>query len=317
MTKLQYLFQHSFNRFNIANKDFDEWKNYKLYPWQYKVLSLVMEQSPRKVLWVKDLRGDVGKSFLASYLCNLYGFDLFDGVLSPQDLAPLINFPINGFVFDVSRDDIHSVNYSSLESLKNGSIILGKYGGRIVKFSTKPVVTFANGSPDEAKLSMDHWQIVTLGENEFSDLTKTSVVSPSAQYSFVRPPPVPQLSENLSLRDFLKEYLDGYEDIAATDSEEEEDRADGTSLIQSPHPGPSRLPEAVRPVERVPPETLSEVTQIEKNPTITTNPLEEARPSLQSDIPMYTSSSSQESQSPVTKPVKAPSCLIHPDQGMI
>ena len=265
------------------------------------------------------MRGDVGKSFLASYLCNLYGFDLFDGVLSPQDLAPLINFPINGFVSDVSSDDIHSVDYSSLESLRNGSIISGKYGGRIVKFSTKPVVIFANGSPDEAKLSMDRWQIVTVGENEFSDLTKASVVSPSAQYSFVRPPPVPQLYENLSLREFLKEYLDGYENIAATDSEEEEDRADGTSLNQSPHPGPSRLPEAVRPVERVPPttETLSEVAQIEKNPTITTNPLEEARPSLQSDIPMYTSPSSQESQSPVTKPVKAPSCLIHLDQGMI
>lgn len=50
------------------NQLFDAWKGKLLYPWQFRVLRLLMNQSDRSLMWITDPAGNSGKSFLAKYL---------------------------------------------------------------------------------------------------------------------------------------------------------------------------------------------------------------------------------------------------------
>ena len=69
---------------------FEKWKCYRLYPWQYNILETVMQQPPRQVLWVSDLSGNVGKTFLANVLNILYGFTLLNDNISTHDIGPML-----------------------------------------------------------------------------------------------------------------------------------------------------------------------------------------------------------------------------------
>lgn len=113
-------------RFQIAS--FNEWKTKKLFPWQFKVLQLIVKQNIREVLWIVDPNGNRGKSFLADYINILYGFVLLNANISTRDIIPLLK-DMKGFAFDVPRAMLASFDYSFVECAKNGYIISGKYGG--------------------------------------------------------------------------------------------------------------------------------------------------------------------------------------------
>ena len=151
---------------------FDMYKKHKLYPWQYKVRKLLEEQDKRTILWLVDEKGNSGKSFLSRYLRVMYGYCLLDGTLSTRDLSHLIKGEEKGFCFDVSRDDHTKFSYSTLECIKNGFLCTGKYAGKIVMFSPKPIVVFSNKFPDMTKLSADRWMVRQLGVGEFGDISK-------------------------------------------------------------------------------------------------------------------------------------------------
>jgi len=190
----------------VRNKLFDQWKEFKLRMWQFEVLELALAQNDRKILWVTDPDGNHGKSYLARYMNILYGFQWLDGIVSTRDFAPMVDRNLKGVVFDVCRANEKKFDFSTLESIKNGFIVSGKYGGQSIWLESKPVVVFANYTPDKSLLSRDRWQIIDFGDENCSyDYTSTNaIVTPAVIHPFVRPPPVPVLTENFDLRSFVE-----------------------------------------------------------------------------------------------------------------
>ena len=184
---------------------FSSWKEKFLYTWQYNILKDVLRQDDRQILWVCDPVGNRGKTFLAQYLLHLYSFQLFDGILSSRDTGVLFRKDCQGVCFDVSRTTVESFSYHTLECLKNGVLITGKFHGRTMTFPSKRIVVFSNDFPNLTALSMDRWKVVQLGEGDYTDLNPAPIVNPAAEFPFVEPPPLPDLSEDFNTRDYIEE----------------------------------------------------------------------------------------------------------------
>ena len=84
-----------------------------------------------------DQEGRHGKSFLSRYLRIMYDFKLLDGTVSTRDLALIVHGSEKGYCFDASRAAIEYFDYEP-----------------------KPIVVFANGAPNSAKLSADRWKLI-------------------------------------------------------------------------------------------------------------------------------------------------------------
>lgn len=173
----------------VRHEQFERYRDSLLYKWQLSVLQQLACQGNRKILWITDIVGGHGKSHLAKILFYMYGYDLFDGVTRSCDIAWMISAKPVGFVFDVTRDDSSKFSYSTLEQVKNGYVMSGKYAGIKRLFSEVPVIVFANFDPDRSKLSSDRWQIVTV-QNAICTQATEALPTP------YRPPPaLPTLQE--------------------------------------------------------------------------------------------------------------------------
>lgn len=132
--------------------------------WQHQCLIHINSQNRRKICWYYDTEGNKGKTFLAHLFYFIYQFDLFDGITSARDIALMISDDPRGFVIDVTRSNEAHFSYNTLEALKNGFVMTGKYQGIKRIFLPKPVIVFANFMPDTSKLSEDRWCIHSLND---------------------------------------------------------------------------------------------------------------------------------------------------------
>lgn len=167
------------------------YKDSKLFQWQVDVLDQLFSQNNRKILWVYDEEGGCGKSYLARVLAFKYGYDLFDGVTSCNHVAYLISESPRGFVFDVTRADSSHFSYNTLESVKNGFVMSGKYAGIKRIFKPVPVIVFANFAPDTSSsstLSADRWQVHHVSSS--SSVSPPVLPSPPSSYC---PPSLPSI----------------------------------------------------------------------------------------------------------------------------
>lgn len=149
------------NNLRVLKEMHEKYKDSKIKLWQKNILEQLFVQDTRKIMWVVDETGNSGKSYLARLLSFVYGYDLFDGVTSSAHVAYLISESPNGFVFDVTRQDASHFSYNTLESVKNGFVMSGKYAGIKRVFHPVPVIVFANFEPDTSSrtLSEDRWCI--------------------------------------------------------------------------------------------------------------------------------------------------------------
>ena len=285
-----------------AHSLFQEWRHKKLYIWQYKVLKMLHEQGDRRVLWVVDLDGNHGKSFLASYLSINYGFHLFDGLLNTRDIGSLLDFQPKGFCFDIARASVGNFDYGCLESIKNGYLVSGKYRGTVKRFAIKPVVVFANNFPALRNLSEDRWNIQIIGQGMLSDLSSSAIVSPADEFPFVEPPSPPDLRENFNLRDYLDSNLEET-DPPTQSSFEQPEQTSRMNISQVA--GNSRFQE-----HRVTPSfAISQSTQTTSYHQLGPNP------TRQRGIVMNTPTSPSEPPSYNPAPMHVVACPLHPVQG--
>lgn len=132
-----------------------------LRPWQTSAYEKLKRQDDRKVLWIVDEQGNAGKTWLAKYILAMESAFYLQG-----GKAADIAYAYNGEPFvvaDFTRDKQEVVNYSVLESFKNGLIFSPKYesGTKQTPGGAK-VIVFSNWEPDQSKLSADRWDIVRL-----------------------------------------------------------------------------------------------------------------------------------------------------------
>lgn len=136
--------------------------NIELRPAQAHLEQLLGEEpDDRRVIFVIDPTGGTGKSFFVRYMLG----KLPDRVQrlsigKRDDLAYAIDESKSIFLFDVPRSQSEFLQYSVLESLKDGMVFSTKYQSRSKRLSPSHVVVFMNEQPDMNKLSQDRYQII-------------------------------------------------------------------------------------------------------------------------------------------------------------
>lgn len=132
----------------------------KLRQWQEELVEALDEQDARKVLWVTDYVGNMGKTWLAKWiLCMRDAFYTTGGKKADVQHAWKGQRYV---VFDLSRQKQEYMNYDTIEEFKNGLICKSKYDSKTVVAEFCKVVVFANWDPDLSKLSQDRWELVCL-----------------------------------------------------------------------------------------------------------------------------------------------------------
>lgn len=130
----------------------------KLNEFQEKIVTKLEEQTERQVLWVTDIEGGSGKTFLSKHiLAKGNCFRCTNG--KTKDIA----FAYKGegtFIMDLSRSLEDHVNYDVIEQIKNGLIFSSKYESQSKVFAPPKVLILANFKPELTKLSKDRWVVM-------------------------------------------------------------------------------------------------------------------------------------------------------------
>lgn len=140
-----------------------EWRN-----WQQNILN-ILDSTPhqRTIHWIYDEVGNKGKSYLCKYIFLKYhcivaqgkSDNIFNQVLRWREHNPE-ELQIPPILVDISRGDYSHVNYSAIESVKNGFLYSGKYEGGVVFGKNPHVFIFSNCEPDLEQFSQDRWELI-------------------------------------------------------------------------------------------------------------------------------------------------------------
>lgn len=150
-----------------------EYNNITWKDWQQNVLNIINQEiDKRKIYWYWEQTGNVGKSFLAKYICLTNeciiatgkSTDIFNQLLNWRNKnTKTLQLPI--IIIDNPRSEFGHINYSAIESLKNGFIYSGKYEGGQIFGLTPHVIVFANNEPNYNELSEDRLIIYKIEED--------------------------------------------------------------------------------------------------------------------------------------------------------
>jgi len=150
----------------------EEYATASLHPWQRDLENLINEPPhPRKISWIWEVTGNVGKSWMAKYLATNHGAIVMTSG-KRTDMAYIFTMsPKKDIViFDLSRTGAptegreHFLDgaYSLAEDIKNGMVTNMKYESQMVLTKGSHVIFFANFSPDLSKWSADRYDVTQL-----------------------------------------------------------------------------------------------------------------------------------------------------------
>lgn len=147
-----------------------QYENFVPRPWQQALLDVVKEEAcPRKIHWYWEMQGNVGKSYMTSYLGSVLGATVLTGGKKVDMAYIYAQKPTDIVVFDLGRTTEQKDGerfldgmYSLAEDLKNGRVVSTKYESKTVFFKIPHVIIFANFSPDMTKWSQDRYFVKRL-----------------------------------------------------------------------------------------------------------------------------------------------------------
>lgn len=130
--------------------------------WQQELLDkLLLEPDARRIYWYWEATGNVGKSWMATFLARNHGA-LTISTGKTQDIAYMFQ-PTKIVCFDISRAvDMDHVNFSVMEDIKNGRLMSSKYMSCVKYFDAPHVIVFANAPPPHGKFSADRVEVVEI-----------------------------------------------------------------------------------------------------------------------------------------------------------
>lgn len=134
----------------------------QMKPWQSWVLNRIKENpDPRKIHWLWEPEGGVGKSVLCKHICLTRA----DAICVSGKVADVL-YAISEMkkkpsivLWDIPRCNAGHLSYQSIESLKNGLFFNTKYEAKMVMMNIPHIVVFSNQLPETDKLSEDRWDI--------------------------------------------------------------------------------------------------------------------------------------------------------------
>jgi len=153
-----------------------------MWPWQVEAMALVLKygQSDRVCLWIWESVGKTGKTRLGLRIKYVYsGFFCQNGksehVACAYNGEPIV-------ALNYTRKYEGFINYSIIESFKDGQLFSPKYNSNVKAFKPPSVVVFANFPPEVNSLSVDRWDVrqltksgkspdsINLGKNTIKEL---------------------------------------------------------------------------------------------------------------------------------------------------
>lgn len=137
----------------------------QLRPWQRDLESeLRGEPDDRRVTFIVDERGNSGKSWFARYYLKKFPDEAqLLRIGKRDDLAHAIDESRRVFFIDVPRGSMEYLQYSILESLKDGFVFSPKYESCTKElYGNVHVVVMCNEEPDMRKLTRDRYHLVRL-----------------------------------------------------------------------------------------------------------------------------------------------------------
>lgn len=156
---------------NIREERKVELEKIILYPWEKRLLDEIKFEDPRAIYWYWEKEGNCGKSTFTNWLDFIKGAFTWNGPCVNKDIASAIDSMSTKpslYVFDFTRQRQDYIDYSIMESIKNGKISVNKYCSHNIYLPVNSqVVCFANWKPDTSSMSLDRWKI-----REISALTK-------------------------------------------------------------------------------------------------------------------------------------------------
>lgn len=156
----------------------------KLYDWQQWIVDIVIsEPDDRTIYWIWDEIGNTGKTALCKFMCSLHNAVIIDGK-KDNILYVCAEFESDCYLFDLSRSVKEQKGlYDTIEKVKNGLFMCGKYESKPIVRNSPHVIIFANYPPDKDKLSLDRWKIFHIDEiKEIAGVAKKppeGVITPS------------------------------------------------------------------------------------------------------------------------------------------
>ncbi len=144
-----------------------------LFPWQQSVMDIVNgEPDDRTIHWIWEPVGNVGKTTFIKWLMRFHEAVPLEG--KKNDILHIAaENPSDLYVFDMERSLENFVSYASIEKVKNGCFMSGKYEGKIVNGNCPHLIVFANFAPETEKLSLDRWKILQICDHELVDYVAT------------------------------------------------------------------------------------------------------------------------------------------------
>lgn len=132
-----------------------------LYKWQEQIINILKEDADdRKIYWLVDKDGNLGKTALCKYICNKYNAIYVSGKATDIKFGitkHLEEIELDIVLLDFPRSLEQYVSFDAIESVKNGIFFSSKYESGMVMFNSPHVFCFSNFKPDTSTLSQDRW----------------------------------------------------------------------------------------------------------------------------------------------------------------
>jgi hypothetical protein len=162
----------------------EDMEDIDLKSWQQECLNLIHNQNDRQILWIIDVVGGAGKTFLCKQLVSQFNA-FYSTSTNGRDVACAYNGE-NMVIFDLTRENSEQINYSTIEALKNGIVFSGKYKSRLkVAHGATKVVVMMNKEPDMTKLSRDRWHTMRLDGEHFQVISRCMQVAVKRERSYL------------------------------------------------------------------------------------------------------------------------------------
>lgn len=137
----------------------------QFYKWQTD-LAVIIDTNPddRKIHWLWESEGNVGKTAFCKWAYVNKGATIIQNG-SSKDLAYAIPDSPTCVIVNLPRTSEDRVNYSALESIKDGLFFSPKYESGTKIFDPPHLIVFANFEPLTSAMSKDRWKIIKIENN--------------------------------------------------------------------------------------------------------------------------------------------------------
>lgn len=149
-----------FDRFISVHRPIPEPPTHPFRPWQQTIFDILSsDPSPRLIEFIVDFDGNAGKSWFCDFYCWHHPDAFVTEFGKKSDMAYHLPDLLRVLFVDVTREQVEHLNYSFLESCKNGRVFSPKYESHVKRYPPMHVVVMMNEEPDMSKLSSDRYDI--------------------------------------------------------------------------------------------------------------------------------------------------------------